>query len=141
MPLDRNSYYSTGIGDPANTYDMMLAGWIPDWPSGSAILPPNFDGRQISVDPQTGHGHDNVDYAMLNDPTINAEMDTAVAETDPNRQQALWGDLDQQIQGLAVTIPIVYEKGIRLAGSNVLGGYISPTFGEPDLVSLGLAQP
>jgi peptide/nickel transport system substrate-binding protein len=46
-----------------------------------------------------------------------------------------------QIQQKAVTIPILYEKGIRMEGSNVRGGYIHSAFGMPDLCSLGLAQP
>jgi peptide/nickel transport system substrate-binding protein len=142
VPLDSSTYYRSGIGDPANTYDMMLAGWIPDWASGSAVLPPNFDGRGIApIDPATGHGHDNGDFSMLDDPNLNAKMDAAIGETDPARQNQLWGDLDQEVQGMAVAIPIVYEKALRIAGSNVVGGYISPTFGSPDLVSLGLAQP
>ena len=56
---------------------------------------------------------------MLNDPKINEQIDAALAETDIERQYTLWGDLDQQIQQLAVTIPILYEKAIRLTGSNV----------------------
>ena len=37
-------------------------------------------------------------------------------------------------------MPVIYEKAIRLTGSNVLGGFISPAFGMPDLCALGLAQ-
>jgi peptide/nickel transport system substrate-binding protein len=140
-PLDPATYYSTGIGDPANDYDMMLAGWIPDWASGSAVLPALFDGRQIAPLDPTGHGHNNNDYALLNDPKINQQIDAALAESDRTRQQALWGDLDQQIQALAVTIPILDERGIRITGSNVVGGYMSPAFGSPDLASIGLAHP
>ena len=121
---------------------MILVGWILDWANGSAILPPIFDGRNISpVDPVTGHGANNPNYSMLNDPKIDSEMDAASAETAPEREYALWGDLDQQIQALGVAIPILYEKAIRLAGSNVRGGYISPAFAMPDLTSLGLAEP
>ncbi len=61
VPIPPGPYYATGIGDPANPYDMMLAGWIPDWASGSAILPANFDGRRIPpVDPATGTGRTTV---------------------------------------------------------------------------------
>ena len=45
-----------------------------------------------------------------------------------------------KIQAQAVDIPLLYEKAIRLTGSNVLGGYIHPAFGMPDLCSLGLAE-
>jgi peptide/nickel transport system substrate-binding protein len=141
-PLSPSTYYNTDIGDPANPFDMMLAGWIPDWQNGSAIIPPLFDGDLIpALDPLTGHGAGNVNFSNLNDKSINDQIDAALGETTPDRQFALWGDLDMQIQQKAVTIPILYEKGIRMAGSNVRGGYIHSAFGMPDLCSLGLAQP
>ena len=136
------TYYNTGIGDPTNGYHIMLAGWIADWANGSAILPPIFDGAVIpAINPVTGKAAGNVNHMMLNDPKINDLIDTALAETDIERQYTLWGDLDQQIQQLAVTMPILYEKAIRLTGTNVLGGFIHPAFGMPDLTALGLAKP
>jgi peptide/nickel transport system substrate-binding protein len=139
-PIPPGGYYGAkGIGDIAAGYHLMLVGWVPDWASGSAIIPPLFDGKAIQPDPITGHTSQNINWSQLNDPKINDGIDGALNETDPARQYAVWGDLDQQIQQLAVTIPILYEKGIRLAGSNVAGGFIHPAFGLPDLCSLGLA--
>jgi len=136
------TYYNTGIGDPTNGYHIMLAGWIPDWANGSAIIPPIFYGAVIPpINPVTGKAAGNVNHMMLNDPKINDLIDTALAETDMERQYTLWGDLDQQIQQMAVTVPILYEKAIRLTGTNVLGGFIHPAYGMPDLTALGLAQP
>jgi len=140
--VDAALYYRTGPGDPANPYDMMVAGWVPDWPNGSAVLPPQFHGNVIpKLDAVTGHAQGNVNFSLLNDPQINEQLDAALAETSLERQWALWGDLDQQIQQRAVTIPILYEKAIRLTGSNVVGGFIHPGLGGPDLVALGLANP
>src|SRR4029078_10659435 len=49
VPLDPGNYYETGIGDwTHNPYAMMIAGWVPDWASGSAILPSLFNGDGIS---------------------------------------------------------------------------------------------
>jgi peptide/nickel transport system substrate-binding protein len=141
VPLPPATYFNTGIGDPTNDYHLMLAGWIPDWANGSAIIPPIFDGAVIPpINPVTGKAAGNVNHALLNDPNINQLIDSALAETDPQRGYTLWGDLDQQIQQLAVTVPILYEKAVRLAGSNVLGGYIHPAYGMPDLCALGLAK-
>jgi peptide/nickel transport system substrate-binding protein len=143
VSLPPKGYYDTGIGDwTSNDYAMVLAGWIPDWPSGSAVLPPLFDGASISpINPATGHTSGNVNFSLLNDPTINTQLQAASMEADPDRQNTLWGDLDQQIQAKAVSIPLLYENAIRLTGSNVLGGFISPAYGMPDLCALGLAQP
>jgi len=143
VALEASTYYGReGIGDILNKYHMMLVGWIPDWASGSAVLPPLFESSSIAKpDPVTGHTSGNVNWPLLNDPKIDQQIAVAHAETDPERQFALWGDLDQQIQELAVTIPILYEKAITLSGSNVLGGFIHPAFAMPDLCALGLAQP
>jgi len=142
VPLDRSTYYNTGAGDPTNDYDMMLVGWIPDWANGSAILPPIFRSSVIpTVSPVTGHAAGNVNMSMLRSAKIDEQMEAALAETVPERQWALWGDIDMQIQQLAVTIPILYEKAISMEGSNVRGGFIHPAFGMPDLCALGLAQP
>jgi peptide/nickel transport system substrate-binding protein len=141
VPLPASTYYQTGAGDPTNRYDLLLADAIPDWASGSAVLPPLFDGRGIPRAGPGGHGHDNSNLSMLNDPVTDSSIDSALAETDPSRQQQLWGELDKKIQNLAVVIPIVYISHTVLTGSNVVGGYISPLFGQPDLTALGLASP
>jgi peptide/nickel transport system substrate-binding protein len=141
MALPSSTYYNTGVGDPTNDYALMLTGWVPDWANGSAILPPLFAGSGIPpINPVTGHAAGNVNWPLLNDSKINEQMNQALAETLPERQYALWGDLDEKIQAQAVDIPLLYEKAIRLTGSNVLGGYIHPAFGMPDLCSLGLAE-
>jgi peptide/nickel transport system substrate-binding protein len=143
VTLPPKGYYGTGIGDwTSNDYAMVLAGWIPDWANGSAILPPLFAGSAIAkINPATGHASGNTNYSMLNDPGVDNQLQVAEAERDPARQNTLWGDLDQQIQAKAITIPLLYENAIRMTGSNILGGYVSPVYGEPDLCALGLAQP
>jgi peptide/nickel transport system substrate-binding protein len=132
-------YYTTGVGDPANKYDLIYAGWVADWGNGSAIIPPLFDGRLISRGPD-GHGVGNIDFPLLNDKKINDQIDAALAESDFGRQWALWGDLDMQIQRKAVTIPVLYEKSLYLMGSNIRGAFNHPAFGMPDLVALGLGS-
>ncbi|HEX6500792.1 MAG TPA: ABC transporter substrate-binding protein [Micromonosporaceae bacterium] len=133
-PIDPATYFDTGIGDPANSYDLMYAGWIPDWANGSAILPPLFDGRQIP----DGH-QGNKNYSLLDDKEINTLIDQALAEPDLDKQYVLWGQLDQKIQERAVTIPVIYMKALRMAGSGIRGGFIHPAYGQPDAVSLGVA--
>ncbi|GGM04710.1 ABC transporter substrate-binding protein [Dactylosporangium sucinum] len=134
-PYPSQSYYSTGIGNPANGNDMMWAGWVPDWPNGSAVIPPQFDGRHLPKDGSAG----NTDYANFNDPRINALIDEALAESDLERQYRLWGALDEAIQAQAVSIPVFYIKALRMAGAHVRNGFIHPQFGQPDLCALYLA--
>ncbi|MFI5908790.1 ABC transporter substrate-binding protein [Dactylosporangium sp. NPDC051541] len=133
--IDPNTYFDV-IGNPANANDLLWAGWIPDWANGSAVIPPLFDGRLI---PTTAGATNNQDYPLLNDPAINDQISAALAESVPDRQYRLWGELDQKIAEQAVTIPIVYMKALRMAGTNIRGGFIHPQFGQPDLCALGLA--
>jgi len=136
-PIDAATYYDV-IGNPANGFDLLYSGWIPDWANGSAVIPPLFDGRLI---PRKVGATNNQNFSLLNDPTINALITQALAEPDPNRQYQLWGDLDEKIQALGATIPVFYSKSVRMAGTNVRGGFIHPQFGQPDMCALGLADP
>jgi peptide/nickel transport system substrate-binding protein len=68
-------------------------------------------------------------------------IDQAVAEPTLDRQNPLWGALDETVQAMAVTIPVLYAKALRMTGANVRGAFIHPQFGQPDLCSLGMADP
>ncbi|GAA0723264.1 ABC transporter substrate-binding protein [Dactylosporangium roseum] len=133
--IDPESYFDV-IGNPANQNDLLWAGWIPDWANGSAVIPPLFDGRLI---PTKADATNNQNYSLLNDRQINDAIAAALEESMPDRQYRLWGELDEKIQQQAVTIPIIYMKALRMAGTNVRGGFIHPQFGQPDLCALGLA--
>jgi peptide/nickel transport system substrate-binding protein len=136
-PIDAETYYDV-IGNPDNGNDVLYAGWVPDWANGSAVIPPLFDGTLI---PKKAGATNNLNFSLLNDPTINDLIAQALAEPDLNRQYAMWGDLDQRIQALAATIPVFYTKALRMAGTNVRGGFIHPQFGQPDISALGLGDP
>ncbi|HEY3009048.1 MAG TPA: ABC transporter substrate-binding protein [Micromonosporaceae bacterium] len=135
-PVDAETYFDK-VSNIANPYDLIYAGWVADWANGSAVIPPLFDGRTLKPPGELGTNN----YSFLNDPEIDRQIDEAYAEADLNRQYLLWGELDNKLQEMAVTIPILFTNGLRLAGSNVRGGFIHPQFAQPDLVALGLADP
>jgi len=137
VAVNPDEYYDV-MGNPANNNDLILTGWIPDWANGSAVIPPLFDGRLI---PTKSAASSNLNFSLLNDPAINKLIDDALAEDKLDVQYNLWGKLDEQIQQQAVTIPIVYNKVLRMAGTNVRGGFVHPQFGQPDLASIGLGKP
>jgi peptide/nickel transport system substrate-binding protein len=136
-PIDAETYYDV-IGNPANGNDVMWAGWIPDWSNGSAVIPPLFDGSRI---PKKPGATSNLNFALLDDPQVNDLITQALAEPDLNRQYELWGNLDGKIQSLAPVIPVIYIKALRMAGTNVRGGFIHPQYGQPDMCALGLGDP
>jgi peptide/nickel transport system substrate-binding protein len=138
-PHPQKGYFATYIGNPNNGLDLMYAGWVPDWANGSAVLPPLFDGRQLKDAEKSKSGSTN--FSNLDSKEINDLIDRALAEPDLEKQYALWGQLDEKIQSMAVTIPVLYTKALRMAGGNVRGGFIHPQYGQPDLCALGLADP
>ncbi len=123
-------YYRT-IGDVRKMPDLAFSTWRPDWPSGSTVLPPQFDGRQIRP---TG----NTNLSQLNNPAVNREIDRISAILDPTMQAPEWGSLDEQIMGLAPIVPLMYNADIHVHGSDVKGGYPHAYYGEWDIVSLSV---
>lgn len=132
-PMDAASYFAQLLGERHGEFDLSWVGWIPDWPNGSAVIPPLFQG----CDPCAG----TYNLSYLNDPQVNDLIEQAFAEADLDRQYLLWGELDSRIQQLAATIPLMYNNGLRMHGSNVRGAFMHPQYAMPDLSAIGLADP
>lgn len=129
--VDQGVYYDT-IGDIKKEPEFVIAAWGPDWPAASTVIPPLFDGRQIVP---TG----NQNFAQLNDPTINAEIDRIGAISDANEANKAWGALDKKLMtDYAPIFPLLNDKAIFIAGKDVKGHYIQGFYGAPDLVNLSV---
>jgi peptide/nickel transport system substrate-binding protein len=129
--IDTSTYYET-IGTTSQQHDAAVTGWCPDWLSASTVLPTLFDGRQISE-----KGNNNI--AQLNDPAVNAKIDEVSAMTDLDAAKTAWGDLDEQIQQLAPTVPLLFEQSVLVVGENVRNAYSSPLYaGGIDYATIGL---
>ncbi|HEY8473638.1 MAG TPA: ABC transporter substrate-binding protein [Natronosporangium sp.] len=133
VPIDPGPYFGQVLGPRHGEFHLTWIGWVPDWPSGSAVIPPLFDG----CDPCTG----TYNLSYLNDERVNDLIDAAFAEPDEDRADVLWAELDALIQDLAVTIPLMYNNGLRMHGSNVKGAFMHPQYGMPDLSAIGLVDP
>jgi peptide/nickel transport system substrate-binding protein len=123
-----NQYYATiQKAQYATTSDVFWAGWRPDWPSGSTVIPPLFDGR-VNITP-AGSGQD---YGYFNDPGVNARIDSTSNMTDPTAREKAWGDLDEAIAKLGGHVSLANQKFTFVHGSGVknytdnleLGGYV-----------------
>lgn len=133
-PIPKPDYYDR-IGVPAQQHDLVLAAWVPDWPSGSAIMPALFDGRRLAT-----HAHGgNFDFSLLADPTVDTMIDRARSARGPASQAALWIRVDRAVARRAATVPILYERGLALHGAAVRGARMQSLYGEPDVLSLGLS--
>lgn len=138
-PIAPGDYYNTVTTyESQNKFDLLWAGWIPDWSNGSAVIPPTFSSAAVADEPGELGGSNT---SFLTDDEIDKAIADAMLESDIERQWKLWGEIDSMLSQKAVAIPVIYGKAIRLHGSNVSGAFIHSAFGMPDLASLGLLNP
>jgi len=124
-PIEASAYY-TKVGEKTNQYDIYLSGWGSDWPLGSTIIPPLFDGASIT---DTG----NQDLAYLNDPAINSEI-VRINGLPATDAAAAWAVLDKKIMtDDAPVVPLYTDRNYTLNGSKIGGGFLSPAFGVTSL--------
>ncbi len=130
-PLPVGPYYGL-IGKKATQSDISGGGWGPDWPNGSAVIPPLFGGNLSTVDGSTN-------YSQLKDPKIDSLIDAATSETDLTKQAKLWGGLDEAVVQDAAAIPTIWTKTTQMYGSGVKGAFLHSFYGEIDVNALSVA--
>ncbi|WP_369364572.1 ABC transporter substrate-binding protein [Streptomyces sp. CG4] len=104
-----------------------LAHWGADWPSGGPFLAPIFDGRQIVKDGA------NFNTGLLNDTSVNDEIDAINKLTDLDAAAKRWGALDKKIGEQALVVPLFHPVYKRLYGSDVKNIVISDWTGVLDI--------
>jgi peptide/nickel transport system substrate-binding protein len=90
------------------------AGWIPDFPDPYAYLYVPFSGKAIVP-------VNNVNWAVLDDPKINAAMDKAATITDEQARLKAWANVDKMITSTAPAIPEIWASNALVKGSSVKG--------------------
>ncbi|WUT85129.1 ABC transporter substrate-binding protein [Streptomyces melanogenes] len=119
--IDPTSYY-TVVGKVNTPYDIYRTGWGADWPSASTVVPPTMDGRNL----QDGTNN----YAFLNDPKVNSEIDRIMALTDIAKQNDEWRKLSEYVlQTDTSQIPFIYDKYFNLHGDGLGGVTYNQVFG------------
>ncbi|MEU8587730.1 ABC transporter substrate-binding protein [Streptomyces sp. NPDC048664] len=119
--------YKDKIHDAAREPGFFLAHWGADWPSGGPFLAPIFDGRQIVKDGA------NFNTGLLNDPSVNKEIDAINKLTDLDAAAKRWGALDRKIGARAVVVPLFHPVYKRLYGKDVRNVVISDWTGVLDV--------
>jgi peptide/nickel transport system substrate-binding protein len=90
------------------------AGWIADFPDPYAYLYAPFSGKAIVP-------VNNVNWAVLNDPKINAAMDAAAAITDKQARLKAWANVDKMLTFAAPAIPEIWASNALVKGTSVKG--------------------
>jgi peptide/nickel transport system substrate-binding protein len=123
------------LGNPAKRLEHQLAqnGWIPDYLGDNArqTIVPQYDSRLTD----TGN------FSEYHNPTVNRLIDQALAEADPHRRAALWGQIDQQIMRDAPLVPLLWENSSFQWASRVHGWVYNPWTTGPDLTAVWLDPP
>jgi len=124
--IDPTNYY-TEVGRKNNPYDLYLGGWGSDWPDAGTVIPPLFDGREI-----TETGNQNLSY--FNDESVNTEIDRIRGLKDTAERQTAWAALDERImKDFAPVIPANYDSNYTLVGSKVGNAFTSDAYGQTGL--------
>ena len=86
-----NTMYTKFCGIPAaNVISCPSAGWGADFADGQTVLDPIFNGDNITKQA-------NNNYAELDVPAINDQMNAAKILTDPKERAAAWAEADRAI--------------------------------------------
>ncbi|MET7684108.1 ABC transporter substrate-binding protein [Streptomyces sp. NPDC005423] len=124
--LESNDY-SDKIHSTKTEPGFFLAHWGADWPSGGPFLAPIFDGRQIVKDGA------NFNSGLLNDKSVNAEIDAINKLTNLDEAAKRWGALDKKIGAQALTVPLFHPVYKRLVGKDIKNVVISDWTGVLDI--------
>jgi len=130
-PEDSDSFYADAGASKAN-YDLVLLGWLPDYPSATGNIAPLFDSSQI--------GNGNFNSSHYSNPAVDRLIAQASAETDQSAAQSLWGQADRTIMADAPVVPLLYARNAFLRGSNVADFFAPPYPPYADMLVVGLAS-
>ena len=111
----RSTMYTKFCQVPKNEPDICPSvGWLKDFADPETLLDAVFNGKNI-LDAA------NSNFALLNDPVANKQMDAAEVVNDPAERAKAWGEVDKTITGLAPGVPWLWDKQPVLESKNVNG--------------------
>jgi len=116
-PIEAGSYYGVVLNENQQN-ELSLAGWGPDWPNASTIIPELF-GTQGGFN-----------LSRYNNPEFEERVAEALAEQDRAAQAALWQELNAFTMEEALVLPTRFGREQRLHGSKVGGAYIWSPYGS-----------
>jgi peptide/nickel transport system substrate-binding protein len=100
---------------PSNQPDVCPSvGWLKDFADPETLLNPVFNGKNILEE-------GNSNFALLDDPDINKQMDDAEVVNDPAERNQAWGEVDKAVTETAAAVPWLWDTQAMLRSENVNG--------------------
>jgi peptide/nickel transport system substrate-binding protein len=111
--VPQQTMYSKFCGYTKAEYNMCpTAGWIEDFPDPYAYLYVPFSGKAIVP-------VNNVNWAQLDDPKINAAMDAAAKVKDPAARRKAWANVNKMLVMAAPAVPEIWSSNALVKGTQV----------------------
>jgi peptide/nickel transport system substrate-binding protein len=109
----RDTMFSKFCAVPKNEPEVCPSvGWLKDFADPQTMIDPVFNGKNIV---QTG----TVNWSLLDDKTLNAEMDKAETVVGAQERAQAWADIDKKIIATAAAIPWMWDKPYLVRSKNV----------------------
>nr|BFE56829.1 ABC transporter substrate-binding protein [Dactylosporangium thailandense] len=135
-PSDPSLYARSVVGSPDNVhakgYGIILSAWSADFPTGSGFYPTLIDGRQILPS-----GNNN--YAELDDPLINEQLDNARTVADPVRAAGIWQQVNAEVMDNASMLPLLYDQVLNYRNPRLTNVFVNQYYGTWDATALGVS--
>ncbi|MEU8817523.1 ABC transporter substrate-binding protein [Actinoplanes sp. NPDC048796] len=128
-PADETTVTDTITGDKGD-FDLTISSWQPDFPSANGNIQPLFQSSEIG-----GGGYNLSRYSQ---PEADKLIESALAETDQAKAQALWAQADKRILQDAPVVPLIYTKNSFLHGSNVRNFFVAAFPAYPNYLKVSL---
>jgi peptide/nickel transport system substrate-binding protein len=113
--IDSTTYYDILEKQGADAPDLMMYGWMYDWPNASTIFPPLFTSALVG-DKVVGENK-----SRVTDKTLDAMMDKAAATTFLPLQNRAWEKIDKYVVNtIAAVVPLWQSKSLYLTGSKIV---------------------
>ena len=111
----RDSMYTKYCQVPSNQPDVCPSvGWLKDFADPETLLGPVFNGKNILEE-------GNSNFALLDNPEINKQMDEAEVVNDPAERNKAWGEVDKAITEEAAAVPWLWDTQAMLRSPDVNG--------------------